>query len=209
MTDSLNNADGPPSNEMESDAAVEAQIAAWVAQAKQGDEDAFGELVKHHHERLFGVLVRILRDAEDAREAAQVTWVKAWQRLDSFKGDSRFFTWLYRIAVNTGLDASRSRGRRREVPIEDGTGREVRPAPEWAPATPAPDAALRGEEIRSEFETALATLSPEHRATLVLREVEGLSYQEIAASMKCRVGTVMSRLFYARRALQDRLKGLR
>lgn len=209
MNDALNNPAPVPSNEVETDAVVEAQVADWIAKAQAGDEDAFGHVVRHFHSRLFGVLVRVLRDPEDAREAAQVTWVKAWQRLDSFKGDSRFFTWLYRIAVNTALDAARKRGRRREVPIEDETGREVRPAPEWAPNAPPADESLRGEEIRRAFSAALETLSTEHRTALVLREVEGLSYQEIAKTMKCRVGTVMSRLFYARRALQDKLKGLR
>jgi RNA polymerase sigma-70 factor (ECF subfamily) len=152
----------------------------------------------------------MVRNAEDAREIAQTAWVKAWQRLESYRRDSKFFTWIYRIAVNTAMDHLRKVNRQREVPLEDEEGREAQPAPEWGGATVArPDHAAEQDEVRRVFNEALEALSPEHRAALVMREVEGRSYREIAELQGCRSGTVMSRLFYARRAIQDKLRSVR
>lgn len=185
-------------------------LARWVSRAQAGDEDAFGELVKTFHGRVFGVIYRMVKDAEDARELAQQTWVKAWQRLGSYKGDAQFFTWVYRIAVNTVLDEGRRAARRKEVSLDEEPGREPQAAVEWqGPDDGRPDRQLEREEIRKAFEAALDGLSAEHRVALILREVEGLSYREIAQAMKCRTGTVMSRIFYARRYVQERMKGVR
>ncbi len=181
-----------------------------MSRAQAGDEDAFGELVKTFHGRVFGVIYRMVKDAEDARELAQQTWVKAWQRLGSYKGDAQFFTWVYRIAVNTVLDEGRRAARRKEVSLDEEPGREPQAAVEWqGPDDGRPDRQLEREEIRKAFEAALDGLSAEHRVALILREVEGLSYREIAQAMKCRTGTVMSRIFYARRYVQERMKGVR
>ncbi|MCO5045728.1 MAG: sigma-70 family RNA polymerase sigma factor [Verrucomicrobia bacterium] len=185
-------------------------LAQMVARAQAGDEDAFGELVKAFHGRVFGVIYRMVSNAEDARELAQQTWVKAWQRLGTFKGDAQFFTWVYRIAVNTALDQGRRATRRREVSLDEEPGREPQAAVEWqAPDEGRPDRQLEREEVRKAFEAALDGLAAEHRMALILREVEGLSYREIAQAMRCRVGTVMSRIFYARRYVQDRMKDVR
>ena len=185
-------------------------LARWVSRAQAGDEDAFGELVKAVHGRVFGGIYRMVKDAEDARELAQQTWVKAWQRLGSYKGDAQFFTWVYRIAVNTVLDEGRRAARRKEVSLDEEPGREPQAAAEWqGPDDGRPDRQLEREEIRKAFEAALDGLSAEHRMALILREVEGLSYREIAQAMKCRTGTVMSRIFYARRYVQERMKGVR
>lgn len=206
----LNSTESPASNPMDEDAAEAARVMDWVVRAQAGDEAAFGELVKHYHSRVFAVVVRMVRQAEDAREIAQTTWVKAWQRLDSYRRDSKFFTWIYRIAVNTAMDHMRKVSRQREVPLEDEEGREAMPAPEWSGSLVArPDHAAEQDEVRRVFNEALADLSPEHRAALVMREVEGRSYREIAELQGCRSGTVMSRLFYARRAIQDKLRSVR
>lgn len=209
--DDVVNRDAPgTSNPVDESADEAARVASWVEAAQTGDEEAFGELVRHYHARVYGVVYRMVRQAEDAREVAQTTWVKAWQRLDSYKRESKFFTWIYRIAVNTAMDHLRKQARQREVPLEDEEGREARPAPEWSGSLVArPDQAAERDEVRQAFQEALAGLSPEHRAALILREVEGRSYREIAELQGCRAGTVMSRLFYARRAIQEKLRSVR
>lgn len=181
-----------------------------VASARAGDEDAFGELVRMFHERVYAVIYRMVNQADDARDLAQQAWVKAWQRLGTYKQESQFFTWIYRIAVNTAMDHLRKQGRRKEVSLDASPVSDPKPSVDWTPPPDArPDRRLEQEEIRRAFQAALASLGPEHRTALVLREVEGLSYQEIAQAMKCRMGTVMSRIFYARRLIQEQMKELR
>lgn len=203
----MNNHEAPASNQK--DNASRANEAEWIARARAGDEEAFGEIVRAYHDRVYGVIYRMVNNAEDARELAQQAWVKAWQKLGSYKGDARFFTWLYRVAINTVLDETRRAARRREVSLDETPGREPIPASEWhVPDDGQPDVRLARDEIWTAFEKALQQLSPEHRAALILREVEGLSYKEIAEAMNCRTGTVMSRIFYARREMQKMLKNL-
>jgi RNA polymerase sigma-70 factor (ECF subfamily) len=180
-----------------------------VEQARGGDEEAFGELVRMYHQRVYGVVYGIVRNAEDAKELAQQTWVKAWSGLASFKGRAAFFTWVYRIASFVSLDHLRKLKRRKESEWLDGVELPREPGaglPESA--NPRPDRSLLRREVREQFEKALAKLSPEHRAALVLREVEGLSYLEIAEAMNCRKGTVMSRIHYARKRIQQEMKEL-
>ncbi|MCZ7591263.1 MAG: sigma-70 family RNA polymerase sigma factor [Kiritimatiellae bacterium] len=204
----MNNPASEPSNKNEGPSPE--VVAELVARARQSDEDAFGELVKLFHGRVYGVIYRMVSDVEDARELEQQTWVKAWQRLDSYKGDAQFFTWLYRIAVNSVLDHGRRSARRKEVSLDEEPDREPRPAVEWQrPDDGRPDRGLERQEVQEAFERALDQLSPEHRTALILREVEGMSYREIGQVMKCRAGTVMSRIFYARRLVQEQMKGMR
>ena len=190
---------------------AEARVLALVQRAQAGEEQAFGDLVTLYHGRVYGLVYRIVRQADDASEVEQTTWIKAWQRLGSYKREAKFFTWLYRIAVNTATDHIRRRSRQREVPLEDEGGREpVRPDPGWSGGSPVqPDEEAGRDEVRRAFQMALDGLSAEHRAALVLREVEGRSYGEIARIQGCRVGTVMSRLFYARRAIQERMRAVK
>lgn len=180
-----------------------------VQKARRGDEDAFGELVKTYHQRVFGVVYGMLNNAEDAQEVTQQAWIKAWNKLESFKADAGFFTWMYRIATNTCLDFLRKRARTREEAMPDRFELPADAQLESAPSLASrPDREAQQDEIREAFEAALEELSPEHRMAITLREVEGLSYAEIAKAMGCSKGTVMSRIFYARRKLQERLKGL-
>ncbi len=160
--------------------------------------------------RVHAVVYRIVRNEDDTRDVCQQAWVKAWRKLESYGHESKFFTWLYRIAVNTALDFMRSRSRMKEVSVEDQAnaieGREV----EWPAANEdGPDAQLTRDEVRATFMQALESLSAEHRAALMLREVEGHSYREIAAITGSRMGTVMSRIFYARKLIQERMKHVR
>ncbi len=193
------NADGEPID-----------VPVLVQQARNGDESAFGELMQAYHQRVYGILVGMVRNPDDAGDLAQQTWIKVWNKLDTFKGDADFYTWLYRVTTFVGLDFIRKRNRKREVEMLDELAPERDPDSEMAPSlTSRPDQAAQQTEVRDVFDAALDTLSPEHRTALMLREVEGLSYDEIAKVMKCRRGTVMSRIFYARKSMQEKLKELR
>lgn len=181
-----------------------------VVRAKAGDQEAFGELVKMYQQRVFSVAYRFVQNADEAGELAQQAWIKAWRKLPGFKGQSSFFTWMYRVVSFVCLDYLRGKRRRPETELLD----EVAPhravgAELAASTTTRPDRELEHREIRQRFQEALAALSPEQRMALTMREVDGLSYEEIAQAMKCRKGTVMSRIFYARKNLQERMRDLR
>jgi RNA polymerase sigma-70 factor (ECF subfamily) len=181
-----------------------------VKKARGGDEEAFGELVKMYHRRVCNLTYGLVNNAEDAAELAQQTWVKVWNKLGSFKEDARFFTWVYRIASNTGLDFLRHKSRLREDALPDGVEPTVNPDLDRAASqNPRPDRELAQSEIREVFEKSLESLSPDHRMALILREVDGLSYEEIAKIAGCRKGTVMSRIFYARKKMREKLEDLR
>lgn len=194
---------------MGTDQALARHVRQWVQRARAGDEEAFGELVKTYHQRVYSLACGMLNNPDDAHDATQQAWVKAWKNLARYRDSASFFTWLYRIVCNTCLDFLRQKARRDEQPLPENVDRVMAPDPaEAASRRPRPDEEAARADIRKAFEQALAELSTEHRMALILREVQGLSYQQIASVMKCRTGTVMSRLFYARRIMQKRLKGL-
>lgn len=189
------------------DASVEVDLQPLIARAKAGDENAFGDVVKAHYPKVYGVIYRMVQNAEDAKELTQIAWVKAWQRLASFEGNSKFSTWMYRLAVNTAMDFLRSRARRGEtVYLDEITDADEASRESLHSAQAAPEDEMHRDEIRKAFHEALGALTPEHRQALMLREVDGLSYKEIADVMKCRMGTVMSRIFYARKQIQEKLR---
>lgn len=205
----MNNPNASSSNPRVNDEIDSLEIDRLVDESMRGDDEAFGRIVQTYHGRIYSVVLRVVNNAEDARELTQAAWVKAWQRLPEYKREAKFYTWMYRIAVNTALDFLRRRKRRPEVPLEPAVGddgdhlvleRQRELADERTPADE-----INRREIRQAFEAGLARLSDEHRTVLVLREVEGMSYDEIAEVMKTRKGTVMSRLFYARRMMQESL----
>ena len=176
--------------------------------AGQGDEQAFAELFSLYHDRVYAVVYRFCRKEADADELTQQVWIKVWKKLHTYKGDSAFFTWLYRVVSFHCLDDVRKKKRRNETEwLEEYDYAEERVS---LPASPSrPDRELERKEVREMFNAALARLKPEHKMALIFREVEGLSYDEIAAAMKCRKGTVMSRIFYARKAIQEHLQEVR
>lgn len=181
-----------------------------VRKAQRGDEAAFGELMQAYHARVYGLLVGMVQHADDARDLSQQAWIKVWRKLHTFKGDADFYTWLYRLTTFVGLDYIRKRNRKRESELPEGLEPERDLDALIAPSVSSrPDEAAQADEIRMEFERALSGLTAEHRTALILREVEGLSYDEIAKVMKCRRGTVMSRIFYARKRIQGELSQLR
>ncbi len=178
-----------------------------VREASQGDSEAFRQLVSIHHEKVFGFLFQIVKNEEDAKDLLQQTWIKVWNKLHTFKGKSAFGTWLYRIATFTAWDFIRKRKRQSEVLyLDEMLTTDSESIQVTYQASASPDRALQRKEMMEQFELALNSLPVNQRTALVLREIEGLTYQEIADVMNCRKGTVMSRIFNARKAVQNRLK---
>lgn len=174
---------------------------ALVLAAQKGDTAAFEELVARHRDKVYARAFSMLRNEEEAVDLSQEAWVKAWQRLEQFQGDSSFLTWITRVTINLCLDQIRRNKRRRTESIEqmdEDLGGVERQMPV---ITTNPTAGLEKSELRKKIDEALTKLSPEHRTVLVLHEFEDLEYKEIAKRMDCSIGTVMSRLFYARRKM--------
>ncbi len=182
---------------------------ALIARAQQGDMSAFRCLVERHQRRAFAVALSMVHDEHDAREIVQEAFVRVFKGLATFAGDSSFFTWLYRITKNLCIDLLRRPGRK-YVEVED-TREEVDEAQEsdfpmlGRIDGSDPADAVRRREIGVRLEAALDALPSYHRTVILLREVEGLSYDEIAESMGVSKGTIMSRLFHARQKLQRTL----
>ncbi|HUJ27155.1 MAG TPA: sigma-70 family RNA polymerase sigma factor [Myxococcales bacterium] len=178
-----------------------------VRAAQKGDGQAFRRLVEKYQRRVFQLALGMLKDPDDAMDISQETFVRVHRYLPSFKGDSSFFTWTYRIAMNLCLDAQRRKGRVERVDVEQGDEAEIEAAmdpPSHALAGPQRQAL--NEELKGKMEQALGELSENHRAILLLREMEGLSYEELSKILGIRKGTVMSRLFHARLKMQNKLR---
>lgn len=171
--------------------------AALVARAQSGDRNAYGELVRRHHTGVINVIYRMCGDVELAQDTAQEAFVQAWLHLPSFRPGTSLRNWLYRIAVNAAIDALR-----REARIS-GLDIETLPIPD---PQAGPEAALLQKERQVTVQQAVLGLTEASRSVLVLREYGGLSYQEIAATLNIPLGTVMSRLNYARRQLKQSLQ---
>ena len=180
-----------------------------VALAQQGDMRAYDALVTRHRGRIFAMIRNMTHNEADAWDISQDVFVKAWQALPKFEAKARFSTWLYRIAHNAVYDWSRKRKIESVGELNDEIFERDRidAAATTTPfAAEAPDVALGHGELRAKIEHALAKLSPDHREVVILKDVQGLAYKEIADVMGCTLGTVMSRLFYARQKLQTLLK---
>lgn len=181
-----------------------------VRQVREGDRSAFRTLVERYQRKMAGLAIGMLRDPDDALDVVQEAFAKAYQNLGRFKGDSSFYTWLYRITVNLCIDHQRREGRLVRLPIGASDESDAPSVPAVADESVGADP-VRGAqdaELRAHLERAMAELTPEHRAVILLREVEGLSYDEMSQALGCPKGTVMSRLHYARRQLQDKLREL-
>jgi len=182
---------------------------ALVLSAREGDMEAFEELVARHRDKIYARAYSMMRNEEEAIDLSQEAWVKGWQRLAQFQGDSSFGTWMTRIVINLCLDALRKHKRQRTESmdaIEEESGSVERQMPV---ITPNPTAGLERAELRQRIDTALHQLSNEHRTALVLHEFEEMEYKQIAKVMDCSIGTVMSRLFYARRKMAALLADLK
>jgi RNA polymerase sigma-70 factor (ECF subfamily) len=180
-----------------------------VRSAQKGRMAAFEELVARHRDKIYARALSMMRNEDEAVDLSQEAWVKGWQRLKQFQGDSSFGTWMTRIVINLCLDQLRRQKRQRTESIdaidEDAGGVER----QMPVVTVNPTAGLERGELRQRIDRALGQLSYEHRTVIVLHEFEELEYKEIAKTMECSIGTVMSRLFYARRKMAALLADLR
>ena len=179
-----------------------------IRACQRGDREAFREVVERYQRKIVGVAIGMVHNQEDALEIAQEAFIKAYENIGRFKGESSLYTWLYRIVVNLAIDFRRRERRHPTVALEDRVG----------PSGDGYEETLKDERLTEPFQTAQAhqigtrvqeainELTPDHKAVILLREVEGLSYDEISRVMQCSKGTVMSRLHYARKKLQKRLK---
>ncbi|MCB1276818.1 MAG: sigma-70 family RNA polymerase sigma factor [Prosthecobacter sp.] len=179
-----------------------------VKRSQAGDTRAFDVLVTRYRGRIYAMTYHLIQNEAEAWDLAQEAFIKAWRALPNFKLDAGFYTWLYRIAHNVSYDWLRKKKIQGDGEFDD--ERTEHRVAAGAEATPkgdvAPDTALRNSELGQRIQAAIAKLSPEHRQVIILREVEGLAYEEIAALVPCSLGTVMSRLFYARKKLQEQLQ---
>ena len=190
---------------------AERQDQALAESAGQGDKDAFRQLVEKYQRRVLAVVTGMLHDPEAALEVTQEAFIKAYKSLPRFRGQASFYTWIYRIVVNLGIDHIRKSGRVHKVDYDDkirrkdeGTG-DMSILPSRLDADPSK--VLMRRELLDKMQAALETLSPNHRTILLLREVEGLSYDEMSEILDVSKGTVMSRLHHARKNMQRALKG--
>ena len=199
----VNRGDQPASNRLERDNESE-QDRRLIVRAQAGDSGAFRLLVERHQRRVFAIALALVRDEQDAREIAQEAFLRVHKGLAQFHGGSSFFTWLYRIVTNLSIDLMRKPSRREaelHFALESDDGE--------SPLLPASDAdpydVVRRGQLSARIHEALDQLPPYHRGVILMREVEGLSYEEMAEVMQVSKGTIMSRLFHARKKLQRAL----
>ena len=179
-----------------------------VRQAQAGDTEAFDQLVGRYRSRIFGMIYNMVHNEQDAWDLAQDSFVKAWKSIARFRGQSSFYTWIYRIVMNVTIDSLRKKQVRGAAEFDDAIQvKEIDPASRTVPHADAlPHENMENQEIRGRIDAAIAELSPDHRAVILMKEIEGMQYHEIAESLGCSIGTVMSRLFYARKKLQGLLR---
>ena len=181
----------------------------FVERAQRGDKRAFELLVSKYQRKLTRLLARLIRDPSELDDVTQEAFIKAYRALPSFRGDSAFYTWLYRIGINTAKNDLVASGRRAptftDISADDGEGgdegvqlRDIN----------TPESILMSKEIANTVNDAMAALPEDLRTAIQLREIEGLSYEEIAGVMNCPIGTVRSRIFRAREAIAERLRPL-
>jgi RNA polymerase sigma-70 factor (ECF subfamily) len=190
---------------------TDAEDLALVTAVKGGDKRAFKVLMQRYQRKVYAVAYGFLRNQEDALDVVQESFIKVHRYIGKFEGNSSFYTWLYRIVMNLSIDHIRKHKRTRHVDFDDsidhgqdeGALGEDSLMPRMLGQNPGKS--LVRKEIREQIGKALEELSENHRAVLVMRELEGMSYEEMAQAMQCSKGTIMSRLFHARRNMQKRL----
>lgn len=180
-----------------------------IERVLDGEQASYGLLVQRYQSKIFAVAYGVLRHREDAREVSQEVFIKAYRNLPSFRRDSSFYTWIYRITVNLAIDFQRKAHRKRETTFES-----VKLGPNEISATGPrpmgnPSLVLEEKQLGETIQLAIEQLPADQKTAVILREIQGLSYKEIAETMGCAEGTVMSRLFYARKKLQELLKDVR
>ena len=180
-----------------------------VRRCQAGDTEAFGELVTRYRARVFSVIYNMVHSEQDAWDLAQDSFLKAWKSIKRFRWRSSFYTWIYRIVMNVTIDWLRKKQvKGGGAEFDDAIQlKEVDPASKTVPKTDAlPYETMERSEIRARIDKAITQLSPEQRAVILMKEIEEMQYREIAEALGCSIGTVMSRLFYARKKLQNLLR---
>ena len=180
-----------------------------VKQCQAGNTEAFDQLVTRYRTRVFAMIYNMIHNEQDAWDLAQDSFVKAWKSIGRFRGRSCFYTWIYRIVMNVTIDWLRKKQvKGAGAEFNDAIQlREIEPASRTVPkADPLPHERMERSEIRARIDNAIAQISPEHRAVILMKEIEEMQYHEIAEALGCSIGTVMSRLFYARKKLQNLLR---
>ena len=189
-----------------SDREVDQQL---VERVQRGDKQAFGLLVAKYQRKLARLLSRLIRDPAEVEDIAQETFIKAYRALPSFRGDSAFYTWLYRIGINTAKNFLVSQGRRAPTSTDfDSEEAETFEDGDQLRDINTPERLMMTRQIGYTVNTAMEALPEELKTAIVLREIEGVSYEEIATIMDCPIGTVRSRIFRAREAISEKLKPL-
>lgn len=189
----------PPASQRQ--ATVSAEDHRLINECLRGRNPAFGELIRKYQDRLFNTVLRLVGNTEDAYDVVQETFLNAYKSLDNFKGDAEFFTWLYRIAYNTAISLRRKQ--KGAVSIDAGRNGEASVEPLDASLTSQPGHAIEKAEQEKRIQDALNRLSPEHRAVLILKDMEGQKYETIAEILQVPIGTIRSRLHRARMELRD------
>ena len=182
-----------------------------VQKCQAGDPEAFDELVARYRNRIFGMIYNMVHNEQDAWDLTQDSFLKAWKSIGNFRGQSSFYTWIYRIVTNVTIDWLRKKHVKGSgAEFDDAIQlKEIDPASRTVPRAGAlPHQRMERNEIRGRIDEAIAQLSPEHRAVILMKEIEDMQYHEIAEALGCSIGTVMSRLFYARKKLQNLLRDL-
>ena len=182
---------------------------ALIRSALGGEEEAFRELMERYRNRAYYVALGIAGDPDDALDVVQEAFVKAYYNLKEFRFGANFYTWFYRLLVNQAIDRWRKSSRSREVPLDEKRLSGEESPPESAAYPRTPEDLAQNRQLSDALTRAIGDLPEYHRAVILLREVDGLAYEEIAKVLGCSVGTVMSRLHYARAKLKDALKGFR
>jgi RNA polymerase sigma-70 factor, ECF subfamily len=178
-----------------------------VSEARKGSQEAFRQLYERYNRKIHSLVGLMANSPEDINDIVQQVFIRAFRSLKNFKGESSFYTWLYRVAVNTTTDFRRRQFRKESHETRDLSGdREQTSLQVAAPGEEGPEAQLYRKELAEIVNKALESLSPEHREVIVLREINGMNYAEIAEVTGAGIGTVMSRLFYARKKLADILQ---
>jgi RNA polymerase sigma-70 factor (ECF subfamily) len=175
-----------------------------LADSRRGNLQAFGELVRRYQDRLFNTVYRLLDNTEDAQDVVQEAFLSAFQALKSFKGQAQFYTWLYRIAVNSAISLKRKK--RVGLSIHIGPGETFAFEPLDPSEANRPDFSLERQEEEQRVQDALNRLSPEHRAVLILKDIQGEKYETMAAILSVPVGTIRSRLHRARMEMRELLE---
>ncbi len=179
---------------------------ALVKRAQAGDTDAYDQLIRRYQERIYATVYHMTSNHEDANDLAQEAFIKAYRALKSFKGDSSFFTWVYRIAVNKTINFLKQRKNRNHMSLNDlDFNAEHDPDLVSLISDRTPRRDIHLAELQEKLNAAMQKLSEEHRLVVTLHDVQGLPHDEISKIMDCNVGTVRSRLFYARQQLQAHL----